>query len=55
MPTPDELRQLGLPAGEPVMVLSRRTFTRHGRPVEFARGVHVASRFEWTYTFDLPD
>lgn len=31
------------------------TYTRDNRPVEYARGVHVASRFEWTYIFSLPD
>jgi GntR family transcriptional regulator len=23
--------------------------------VEFARGVHAASRFSWSYTFKIPD
>ncbi|RSD23578.1 GntR family transcriptional regulator [Amycolatopsis eburnea] len=55
MPTPDEADQLRLPAGEPVMVLRRRTCTVDGRVVEFARGVHAASRFSWTYTFKIPD
>lgn len=55
MPTPDETDQLELPAGEPVMVLERRTYTKDARIVEFARGVHAASRFAWTYTFDLPE
>ncbi|KFU75201.1 GntR family transcriptional regulator [Amycolatopsis lurida] len=55
MPTPDEAEQLELPAGEPVMVLQRRTYTEDGRVVEFARGVHAASRFSWTYTFKIPD
>ena len=55
MPTPDEAELLRLPAGEPVMVLQRRTFTSDGRVVEFARGVHAASRFSWTYTFKIPD
>ncbi|WP_409493412.1 GntR family transcriptional regulator [Amycolatopsis sp. cmx-11-12] len=55
MPTPDEAEQLELPAGEPVMVLQRRTYTGDGRVVEFARGVHAASRFSWTYTFKIPD
>ncbi len=55
MPTPDEIAVLQLPAGEPVMVLQRRTFTRDGRLVEFARGVHAASRFAWTYTFKIPE
>ncbi|MCG5456777.1 GntR family transcriptional regulator [Micromonospora sp. PSH03] len=55
MPTPEETQLLRLPAGEPVMVLQRTTFTESGRPVEFARGVHAASRFTWTYTFKIPD
>ena len=55
MPTPDERAQLELPAGEPVMVLHRTTYASGDRPVEFARGIHAASRFTWTYDFDLPD
>ncbi len=55
MPTPEEVSQLHLPAGEPVMVLKRRTYTADNQLVEFARGVHVARRFEWSYTFTLPD
>lgn len=55
MPTPDEIDTLALPAGEPVMVLHRRTFTSDDRPIEFARGIHAASRFSWSYAFDIPD
>lgn len=55
MPTREEIELLQLPAGEPVMVLQRQTFTRDGRIVEFARGVHAASRFSWSYTFKIPD
>ncbi|HEY8371168.1 MAG TPA: GntR family transcriptional regulator [Pseudonocardiaceae bacterium] len=55
MPTPEEIELLQLPAGEPVMVLQRRTFTKDSRPVEFARGIHAASRFSWTYSFRIPD
>jgi GntR family transcriptional regulator len=55
MPTVDEVRTLALPAGEPVMVLERQTFTVDDRPVEFARGVHAASRFAWTYSFPIPE
>ncbi len=55
MPTPDEIQVLALPAGEPVMVLRRCTFTSDDRPIEFARGVHAASRFSWSYTFTIPD
>lgn len=55
MPTPDEAQRLELPAGEPVMVLQRTTSTREGRVIEFARGVHAASRFSWSYTFRMPE
>ncbi|GGM10304.1 GntR family transcriptional regulator [Micromonospora yangpuensis] len=55
MPTPEEAQLLQLPAGEPVMILHRTTVTHDGRPVEFARGVHAASRFTWSYTFKIPD
>ncbi|MPZ01001.1 MAG: UTRA domain-containing protein [Actinophytocola sp.] len=55
MPTPEEIDQLELPAGEPVMILNRTTFTSENVPVEFAYGVHAASRFAWTYTFQIPD
>lgn len=55
MPTPDELDELELPAGEPVMVLRRTTYTADDVPVEFARGIHAASRFSWSYSFTLPD
>jgi GntR family transcriptional regulator len=54
MPTPAETEQLELPAGEPVMVLERRTYTAENRLVEFARGVHAASRFAWIYDFKIP-
>ncbi|QIZ36476.1 GntR family transcriptional regulator [Saccharopolyspora sp. ASAGF58] len=55
MPTPEEAGTLELPAGEPVMILNRATCTASGRVVEFARGVHSASRFAWSYTFKIPD
>jgi GntR family transcriptional regulator len=55
MPTPEETATLRLPPGEPVMILERRTYTADDRIVELARGVHAASRFSWTYTFNLPD
>ena len=55
MPSPEEAEQLQLPTGEPVMVLTRTTSTREGRVVEFARGVHAASHFEWSYSFKIPD
>ncbi|WP_269770697.1 UTRA domain-containing protein [Actinosynnema pretiosum] len=44
-----------LQPGEPVMILTRRTFAKDGTPIEFARGVHAASRFEWSYSFQIPD
>jgi GntR family transcriptional regulator len=55
MPTPDELAELELPAGEPVVILHRTTYTANDVAVEFARGTHAASRFSWTYNFKIPD
>lgn len=55
MPTPDEIDILDLPSGEPVMILQRTTRTRDHRVIEFARGVHAASRFSWTYSFRIPE
>lgn len=55
MPTADEIALLGLPPGEPVVELHRVTRTAEGRVVEYARGVHAASRFVWSYTFKIPD
>ncbi|MFI8005964.1 GntR family transcriptional regulator [Streptomyces sp. NPDC086010] len=53
--TPDESRLLQLPPGEPVVELHRTTFTADGTVVEFAIGVHAASRFAWEYDFKVPD
>jgi GntR family transcriptional regulator len=55
MPTPEEADELNVPVGEPVMILERRTYTADHRLVEFARGVHRASKFAWTYDFKIPD
>ena len=55
MPSPAEAAKLQLPAGEPVMVLERRTYTADNRLVEYARGVHAASRFSWSYSFTIPE
>ncbi len=55
MPAADEATELRLPAGEPVMVLTRYTYTQDDRLIEFARGTHSASRFSWSYSFTIPD
>lgn len=55
MPTVEETVLLDLPTGEPVVELHRVTRTAEGRAVEYARGVHAASRFVWSYTFKIPD
>ncbi|WP_432018932.1 GntR family transcriptional regulator [Streptomyces sp. 1222.5] len=54
-PTADEVKLLQLPPGEPVVELHRTTFTADGTVVEFAIGVHAASRFTWSYDFKVPD
>ncbi|MFJ5175182.1 GntR family transcriptional regulator [Streptomyces griseoviridis] len=53
--TPDESKLLQLPPGEPVVELHRTTYTAAGTVVEFAIGVHAASRFAWEYEFQVPD
>jgi GntR family transcriptional regulator len=55
VPTPEETKLLQLPAGEWVVELHRTTFTASGTVVEFAIGVHAASRFAWEYDFKVPD
>ncbi|WP_030416970.1 GntR family transcriptional regulator [Streptomyces sp. NRRL S-1448] len=55
VPTSDEVKLLRLPAGEPVVELHRTTYTADGTVVEFAIGVHAASRFAWSYDFRVPD
>ncbi|WP_420033720.1 GntR family transcriptional regulator [Streptomyces sp. cg28] len=54
-PSADEVQLLQLPAGEPVVELHRTTYTADGTVVEFAIGVHSASRFAWEYDFKVPD
>ncbi|PCG86495.1 hypothetical protein CIB93_08330 [Streptomyces sp. WZ.A104] len=53
--TPDEVKPLQSPSGEAVVELHRTAFTAGGTAVEFAIGVHAASRFRWTYDFAVPD
>ncbi|MER7211445.1 GntR family transcriptional regulator [Streptosporangium sp. NPDC000239] len=55
MPTTEETLLLDLPAGEPVVEVRRTTRTAEGHVIEYARGIHSASRFTWSYTFDIPD
>jgi GntR family transcriptional regulator len=54
MPSVDELDELALPSGEPVVILTRVIWA-NGRPVEFARGVQRALRFAWEYHFEIQD
>lgn len=55
VPTQDEAKALLLLPGEHVVELHRTTFTADGTVVEFAIGVHAASRFAWVYDFKVPD
>ncbi|SEG64388.1 transcriptional regulator, GntR family [Actinacidiphila yanglinensis] len=55
VPTSAEIQLLQLSAGEWVVELHRTTFTADGTVVEHAIGVHAATRFAWTYDFDVPD
>ncbi|MFJ2728761.1 UTRA domain-containing protein [Streptomyces collinus] len=53
--TADEVQLLQLAPGEWVVELHRTTYTADGTVVEFAIGVHAATRFSWTYDFKVPD
>lgn len=55
MPTADETLLLDLPSGEPVVELHRTTRTADGLVIEYARGIHAASRFMWAFTYPIPD
>lgn len=52
---PEEAAQLELPPGEWVMELQRTAYTADGTVIEFAVGIHAATRFTWTYDFQVPD
>jgi DNA-binding GntR family transcriptional regulator len=51
----EEAKLLQLAPGEWVVELHRTTFTADGTVVEFAIGIHAASRFAWEYDFKVPD
>lgn len=53
-PTSDEAELLEIGLAEPVVELHRTTRTQDGYVIEYAYGVHAASRFVWSYTFEIP-
>jgi GntR family transcriptional regulator len=55
MPTAEEAGRLELPPGEPVVEVRRTTRTADGYVIEYARGIHAASRFVWSYSFEIPE
>ncbi|MFD8343558.1 GntR family transcriptional regulator [[Kitasatospora] papulosa] len=55
VPTSEEAKLLQLSPGEWVVELHRTTYTADGTVVEFAIGVHAATRFAWEYDFEVPD
>lgn len=55
MPTAEEANVLKIPLGEPVVEVRRITRTADGRAIEYAHGVHLASRFVWSFTYEIPD
>ncbi|WP_327183904.1 GntR family transcriptional regulator [Streptomyces sp. NBC_01334] len=55
VPTAEEVQLLQLSPGEWVVELHRTTRTSDGTVVEFAIGVHAATRFAWSYDFKVPD
>ncbi|MEW2571738.1 GntR family transcriptional regulator [Streptomyces sp. NPDC047070] len=55
VPSEEEVQLLQLSPGEWVVELHRTTYTADGTVVEFAIGVHAATRFSWSYDFKVPD
>ncbi|WP_405545228.1 GntR family transcriptional regulator [Streptomyces phaeochromogenes] len=55
VPSEEEAQLLQLSPGEWVVELHRTTYTADGTVVEFAIGVHAATRFAWAYDFKVPD
>lgn len=55
LPDGDEAQALEMGIGEPIVEMRRRTYDGGGVPVEYAIGLHRASRFQWNYTFPVPD
>lgn len=55
VPTSAESKTLQLAPAEPVVELHRTTYATDGTVIEYAVGVHSASRFAWRYDFTLPD
>ncbi|MFI6336227.1 GntR family transcriptional regulator [Streptomyces sp. NPDC050535] len=55
VPSDEEVQLLHLSPGEWVVELHRTTYTADGTVVEFAIGVHAATRFSWSYDFRVPD
>ncbi|WP_327239673.1 GntR family transcriptional regulator [Streptomyces sp. NBC_01318] len=53
--SPEEATVLQLSPGEWVVELHRTTYTADDTVVEFAVGIHAASRFAWAYDFKVPD
>ncbi|WP_404948554.1 GntR family transcriptional regulator [Streptomyces sp. ARC14] len=53
--TSEEAELLQLMPGEWVVELHRTAYTADGTAVEFAIGIHAASRFAWEYDFEVPD
>ncbi|MFJ3727028.1 GntR family transcriptional regulator [Streptomyces sp. NPDC090045] len=52
---PEEATLLQLAPGEWVVELHRTTYTADGTVVEYAIGLHAATRFAWAYDFQVPD
>ncbi|MFE3070875.1 GntR family transcriptional regulator [Streptomyces sp. NPDC059247] len=51
----EEATKLRLAPGEWVVELHRTALAADGTVVEFAIGIHAATRFAWTYEFKVPD
>lgn len=55
LPDGHEAQVLEMGIGEPIVEMRRRTDDGGGVPLEYAIGLHRASRFQWNYTFEIPE
>jgi GntR family transcriptional regulator len=53
MPTPEEVRELGLPLGVPVFRVLRTVYDTEARPLEVQDSVAAADRHEFRYEVDM--
>ncbi|MGI5273114.1 UTRA domain-containing protein [Nonomuraea sp. CA-218870] len=55
MPTAEEVEEMNLPPGEPIVEVARWVRAADGQVIEFGKSIYAASRHEWSFAFEIPD